>query len=224
MSTKPTINDIATIPGTPQNTSIKKRLARSGAPHGVNDPLSDQAIRLIREWYQLNGELDRLIGPGKPEPDIPKPEPPPTALPPNPDPAPDQGNPEPETEHWTSRILPVLPLPMLGLAASYGVYFFADQFVPTSIALAEAAAFELTYIGLGALRRMTDHQRVIARRVSWGAVAVSVIYNTITAAIHQDPTIITELPRFWFWTVSILHGAPLAILAYFVSDLLLHRD
>jgi len=42
-------------------------------------------------------------------------------------------------------ILARLPLPMLALAASYGVYEFARLFVPMWVALVQAAAFELTY-------------------------------------------------------------------------------
>ncbi len=121
------------------------------------------------------------------------------------------------------KVLQVLPLPMLGLAASYGVYFFASQFVPVPVAIVEACAFELTYIGLASMNGLSEKQRVYARRVSVLAVTVSVIYNTLAGAIHQEPTIITELPKVWFWLVAIVHGAPLAILAYFVSDLIFHQ-
>lgn len=121
-------------------------------------------------------------------------------------------------------ILAVLPLPMLGLAASYGVYFFASNFSPTWVAISEAASFELTYIGLAALRGLSPDQRKKATGVSIGAVAVSVLYNSIAAAIHQRPEILEDLPLYWLWIVSVIHGAPLAVLAYLVADLLFHRD
>ncbi len=121
------------------------------------------------------------------------------------------------------KVLQVLPLPMLGLAASYGVYFFASQFVPYPVAIIEAAAFELTYIGLASMTGLSPSLRTYARIVSIGAVIVSVIYNTIAGAIHQDSTIIQDLSAFWFWLIAVLHGAPLAILAYFVADLIFHQ-
>lgn len=120
-------------------------------------------------------------------------------------------------------ILPILPLPMLGLAASYGVYFFASQFAPFWVAVGEAAAFELTYIGLSAMKNLTDKQQVVARRVSVGAVVVSVVYNSIAGVIHYDPGIIGSLSGVWLWVVAVVHGAPLAILAYFVADLIFHQ-
>lgn len=120
-------------------------------------------------------------------------------------------------------ILPILPLPMLGLAASYGVYFFASQFAPFWVAVGEAAAFELTYIGLSAMKNLTDKQQVVARRVSVGAVVVSVVYNSIAGVIHYDPGIIESLSGIWLWVVAVVHGAPLAILAYFVADLIFHQ-
>lgn len=193
-------------------------------PHGVNDTLSQEAIDAVNDWYGLNGEPQpraepKPQPPAKPQPRAkPQPKPQPPAKPKQ-EPGPKQE----EQKTKLERILPVLPLPMLGLAASYGVYFFAVQFVPTPIAIAEAAAFELTYIGLGALTGLSERERATAKRVSWGAVFVSVTYNTITAAVHQDPQILEELPAFFFWTVAILHGAPLAVLAYLVSELLLNR-
>lgn len=120
------------------------------------------------------------------------------------------------------QFLAVLPLPMLGLAAAYGVFFFASQFVPVVVAGAEAFAFELTYIGLAAMQGLPEKQQEKARRVSIGAVIVSVIYNTLAGAIHRDPAVMDHLPPVLFWAAAILHGAPLAILAYFVSDLIFH--
>jgi len=117
------------------------------------------------------------------------------------------------------RLFQMLPLPMLGLAASYGVYFFASQFVPIYIAVIEACAFELTYIGLASMKGLNKERRSYARKVSVGAVVVSIIYNTISAAMHQDPNLLDNLNWFWFWVLSVLHGAPLALLGYFMADL-----
>jgi hypothetical protein len=122
--------------------------------------------------------------------------------------------------HNFVKLLQVLPLPMLGAAASYGVYYFAAQFVPFPVAIFEAAAFELTYIGLASMKGLSDRQSKYAQRVAIGAVIVSVIYNTLAGAIHQDETILKDLSGFYFWLIAIVHGAPLAILAYFVSDLI----
>lgn len=121
------------------------------------------------------------------------------------------------------KLLQVAPLPMLGLAASYGVYFFASQFVPVAVAIAEAAAFELTYIGLTSMKDLNEKQQSRARKVSLWAVIVSVIYNTLAGAIHQDADIIQDLNLFWFWMLAVIHGAPLATLAYFVADLIFHQ-
>lgn len=135
---------------------------------------------------------------------------------------------------WTGRVfnwreiswrdvLATLPLPMLGLAASFGVFYFASNFVPVWFAIIEAAAFELTYIGLSAVKGLDEKQRKKALGVAIGAVLVSVIYNTISAALHQQPDLLQDLSPIWFWTVSLIYGAPIAILGFLVADLLLHR-
>lgn len=136
--------------------------------------------------------------------------------------------PEPEKKgvNWNA-VLSILPLPMLGLAASFGVYFFSMRFVPEWVAIGEAMAFELTYIGLTASRAISGAKYKRARWVSMAAVAVSVIYNTLAAALHLHPEVLDILKPtengFWpgvgFWVVAMLHGAPLAILGFFISEL-----
>ncbi len=136
--------------------------------------------------------------------------------------------PEPEKKgiNWNA-VLSILPLPMLGLAASFGVYFFSTRFVPEWVAIGEAMAFELTYIGLTASRAISGAKYKRARWVSMAAVAVSVIYNTLAAALHLHPEVLDILKPtengFWpgvgFWVVAMLHGAPLAILGFFISEL-----
>ena len=128
--------------------------------------------------------------------------------------------------NWPA-LLSILPLPMLGLAASFGVYFFSKRFVPEWVAVGEAMAFELTYIGMAASQAISGAKYKRARWVSMAAVAVSVIYNTLAAALHLHPEVLDILKPtengFWpgvgFWVVSMLHGAPLAILGFFISEL-----
>lgn len=122
------------------------------------------------------------------------------------------------------RIAPLIPLPLLGIPASYGVYHFALQFAPTAVAIIEACAFEATYIGLAAATTLGDKQKARARAVSIGAVWVSVLYNSISGALFVRPTLFTDLMEnqggaVIFWALSILHGAPLAVLAFLISDL-----
>lgn len=116
-------------------------------------------------------------------------------------------------------ILQSSSLPMLGLAASYGVYVFSSHFFPPAIAMIEASAFELTYIGLSTMKGLSDRQKKVAKNVSIGALVTSVIYNTLAGALIMKPEIFDDLNVFCFWLVALIHGAPLAILGYSVSTL-----
>jgi hypothetical protein len=120
-------------------------------------------------------------------------------------------------------LLAVLPLPMLALAASYGVYSFALLFVPEWVALAQAAAFETTYLGLAALHTLDERQRRRARLVGIGAVLTSIIYNTLAGWFHRQPALLVGATPIADLMLAVLHGAPLAWVAFLVSDLLLHR-
>lgn len=182
--------------------SVRKRLKRQDHQVGVADELPPQILTILQQWYLQD----------KPEPPAEQPKPKKV----------NGVKIKKERLHFTDW-LAMAPLPMLGLAASYGVFYFADYFVPTWVAVAEAAAFELTYIGLAAMRNLKEKQRKYAQKVSLGAVMVSIIYNTVAGGLHQDPNLLMDLPRFWFWMISILHGAPLALLAYLVADLLFHQ-
>jgi hypothetical protein len=125
--------------------------------------------------------------------------------------------------HWRL-ILARLPLPMLALAASYGVYSFAQLFVPLGVAIIQAAAFELTYIGLAVTRDLSKDDRRRATTISIGAVVASIIYNTLAGWFHKQPALLeTASPIAWLM-FAILHGAPLAWVAYLVADLLLHSS
>lgn len=119
-------------------------------------------------------------------------------------------------------LLARLPLPMLALAASYGVYSFAALFVPTFIAGVQAAAFELTYIGLAVSRTLDTAQRKRATAISIGAVVTSIVYNTLAGWFHKVPGLLESASPLAWLCFAILHGAPLAWVAYLVADLLLH--
>jgi len=119
--------------------------------------------------------------------------------------------------------LAALPLPMLALAASFGVYEFALLFVPAWVAFVQAASFELTYIGLAVLQGLDDRQRRRAALISVGAVVTSIIYNTLAGWFHRQPGLLVSASPIADLMLAILHGAPLAWVAFLVSDLLLHR-
>ncbi len=124
-----------------------------------------------------------------------------------------------DTLRW---LLPRLPLPMLALAASYGVYQFALLFVPWWVAAVQASAFEMTYIGLAIIEARQDEQRKRATTISVGAVVVSVLYNSLAGFFHRNG--LGALPLAGEIILATLHGAPLAIVAYLVADLLLHNE
>jgi len=119
-------------------------------------------------------------------------------------------------------LLARLPLPMLALAASYGVYSFAALFVPFWVAVVQAAAFELTYIGLAVVQGLDNAGRRRATLISVGAVVTSVLYNTLAGLFHRNTELLASLPFWGECLLAVLHGAPLAWVAYLVSDLLLH--
>lgn len=121
-------------------------------------------------------------------------------------------------------LLPRLPLPMLALAASYGVYQFALLFVPGWVAVVQASAFELTYVGLATIKARGDMQRRKAIAISLGAVVVSVLYNWLAGFFHRNPETLIGLDLWQEAGLAFLHGAPLAIVAYLVADLLLHNN
>jgi hypothetical protein len=125
--------------------------------------------------------------------------------------------------NWRA-LLAASPLPMLALAASYGVYSFALLFVPAWVAFVQAASFELTYIGLAVLQGLDDRQRQRAGLISIGAVVTSIIYNTLAGWFHRQPELLAAATPIADLMLAILHGAPLAWVAFLVSDLLLHRQ
>lgn len=112
-------------------------------------------------------------------------------------------------------------LPMLALPASWGVYQFQLIFVgaDTYIAVLSALAFELVYIGM-AVSPTRQTRRAMA--ISVAAVVVSAVYNTLAAAFHLAPALLADVNLAGVALLALLHGAPLAVLAYAVASHLLH--
>lgn len=116
-------------------------------------------------------------------------------------------------------LLPRLALVMLALTAAYGVYEFQATFTPPWVAFVSAAAFELVYISLSVLET-PDRRR--ATMIATTAVAVSVIYNSLAALFTRQPDLLIGTPLWANVALVVLHGAPLAIVAYNLSVLLVH--
>jgi hypothetical protein len=125
---------------------------------------------------------------------------------------------------WWREGLARLPLPMLAFSASYGVYSFACLYVPEWVAVSQAAAFELTYIGLAVTRGLSEQQRKRATAISMGAVVVSILYNSLAGLFHRNPDLLKGLDWYLEAGLALLHGAPLAWVGYLVADLLLHSN
>lgn len=123
-------------------------------------------------------------------------------------------------ENWRA-LLARLPLPTLALAAAYGVWRFQVLFTPWYVALISALSFELVYIGL-AVVRLAPQDRRRATLISVGAVVVSVIYNSLSALFEIRPALLMARPLWADVILAVAHGLPLAAVAFFVADLLLH--
>lgn len=121
-------------------------------------------------------------------------------------------------------ILARLPLPMLALAASYGVYSYALLFVPPWVAIIQAAAFECTYIGLAVTQTLDQAGRRRATAISLGAVTASITYNTLAGWFHAQPAMLSGATDIAWLCLAVLHGAPLAWVAFLVASLLLHQQ
>lgn len=122
------------------------------------------------------------------------------------------------------RTLQIIALLSLGIVASYGVYEFSTHFVKNNVfALIEAAAFELTYVGLAFSHGLPVKVQAYAQRVSLGAMIISALFNTFANALNMDPDLSAKLSPFLFWSVAILRGVPVPVLAYFMADLIIHQ-
>ena len=120
-------------------------------------------------------------------------------------------------------IFRMLPLPMLALAASWGVYQFQLIFAPQAVAIISAAAFELVYIGL-TVADVASESRKRATVIAGSAVLVSIVYNSLSGLFHIRPELLMNKPLIFDIALAVLHGLPLALLAFFVADLLLHKS
>lgn len=178
-----------------------------GTRIGVNDPLPKQ---VVTKYLPLNGST-----PPKEEKTAPR-------------------KPSVRTEQIRSkannsakpdwaRIAAVLPLPTLGLVASYGVFSFARIFVPWPMAAMEAISFEVVYIALAAVKGLDEDQQKRARQISVGALVVSALYGSLAALFHRMPQVLDQLDFGFDLALSILHGFPVPLLAYLVATLLIHR-
>lgn len=116
------------------------------------------------------------------------------------------------------------PLPLLGLAASYGVYRFALVFVPVWVAIVTASAFEFVYIGLAVYDGFGEKERREALYVSLGGVVTSILYNVLDGYFHRRPALLDAMPWWGDLLLAFVHGAPLAVLAFLVSRLVMHPD
>lgn len=119
-------------------------------------------------------------------------------------------------------IAAIIALLLLAFTASYGVYTFQSLFVPWWVALASAASFEATYIGI-ALAPITVQNKRRAMYISIAAVIVSIAYNSISALFTLNPLLLEQRTLWVDIALSLLHGLPLALVAYLVADLIIHR-
>lgn len=117
---------------------------------------------------------------------------------------------------WLGR----LALPLLALPAAWGVYQFQLLFVPWFIAALAALAFETVYLGLAVAPTHSPRRAVT---ISAAAVIVSAVYNALASALHLRPDLLAPpLSLASVALLALLHGAPLAVLAYAVASHLLH--
>lgn len=126
--------------------------------------------------------------------------------------------------HILRLVLSRASLPMLALAASYGVFKYAELYVPSWVAFIQAAAFEAVYLGLSIAPNFSTYQQRRASAISGGAVVASVLYNTLAGLFHRIPLEQFNLPVYGELAFAALHGLPLAWVAYLVADLLLHSQ
>lgn len=124
---------------------------------------------------------------------------------------------------WVS-VLTRAPLPMLAAASSYGVYSFSSIFMPPWMALLSSMAFELVYISLSYTILTTEKMKVDAQRVAIGAVIVAIIYNVIAGYLHLRPLLMSTLTDGVVFILAIIHGAPLATVAYLYAQLMFHQN
>lgn len=120
---------------------------------------------------------------------------------------------------WLIRIA----IATLGARASWGVFIFARWVAPDAMAIVEACSLEATYIGLSFLK--LDHEgKRSALWIAAGALLVSVIYNTLAAGLLKNPHIFDGVNWWGFWGLCILHGPPMATLAFLIVRFVLQHQ
>jgi hypothetical protein len=118
------------------------------------------------------------------------------------------------------KYITLLPISLLALSASYGIYSFSLLFVPWYIAGITALAFELTYCTLVFI----DSTK--AKPVSIMAVIVSVLWNVGHSMFVLFPASVEMVYNSLLlsFILAAIHGIPLATLAYLVADVSLHSE
>jgi hypothetical protein len=116
------------------------------------------------------------------------------------------------------KYITLIPIALLALSASYGIYSFSLLFVPWYIAAVTALAFELTYCTLVFI----DSSK--AKPVSIMAVIVSVLWNVGHSMFVLYPASVEMVYNSLglSFILAAIHGVPLATLAYLVADVSLH--
>lgn len=123
-------------------------------------------------------------------------------------------------------VLAMLPTPMLGFASSYGVYAFNSYFVPGWVAIAMAAAYELTYVGLASYTALNTKQKTIGLLISRDAAWISFAQNGLVGLAHIQPSVM----GYSNWgALALIVNVPLAALhaaqvwiAYRTANFTLH--
>ena len=123
-------------------------------------------------------------------------------------------------------VLAMLPTPMLGFASSYGVFAFNAHFAPGWVAIAMAAAYELTYVGLASYTTLNEKQRAEGQKISRDAARISFIQNGLAGLVYVQPTVMGYAdwgPKALWFNIPLagLHAAQVWI-AYRTANFTLH--
>jgi len=124
-------------------------------------------------------------------------------------------------------LLAMLPTPMLGFASSYGVFAYNAHFAPSLIAIAMAAAYEITYVGIASYTTINTRQRAEGEKISRDAAWISFIQNGLAGLVFIQPDVLgyNKLGGFWPLAINVplaaLHAAQVWI-AYRASRFTMH--
>lgn len=130
-----------------------------------------------------------------------------------------------KTRSWDwGKIVPMAAMLTLSFGASVGVYVIMRQFAGPIVSAINASSFELTYLGLALADKNTAKARQLATNVSIGAVIVSILMNVSAGLLIKYPALAGSTNIAWVIYLAVLHGVPLALLAYFMAALIIHKD